>query len=482
MWKLAKVALILLGCLLTLAVLALLGANLYVQSSLSQEKLEAQLGKALRVPVKISSTTVSPWDGLTIRGIAVAQTDGPGDFLQAQEMKAHFLFWPILHRQIIVKDLVLSQPQIEWHQTEKGRWRLPEAAPTPAQTPVPENSAAPRPSAEPTFAGSPTPKPAKTPKASKAPKAERPHFSLQLQHLIVQNGSFHFFDKHGMPLAAFDEVGLDCPNPNPESGETQGTVRIGSANLQQRLFLSNIVTPLLYKKGRVILRGLKADLAGGTLDGLFRINPSVPESPFRTKVVFSGIDIHRLVAESGGAPVEFQGKLSGWVAIDGQSAHAKETLAGGGQLILSGGQVKNYSLLQTIGTALGIEELAEMNLSQAQADFRLGQKRVWLDSLLLESQNLRLLVWGRAKYTGGLDLKAQLAVNPKIQKQLPDFVIKNFHPLPNSDLMAIDFTITGNFKSPRTDLIEKAVGKQFEKTAGKALDILRGFLGGGKGN
>ena len=474
MWKPAKLALIITSSLLVLALLLLFGANLYIQSSLSQGKLEAQLLRATHLPVKITSTTVSPWDGLTIRGIAIPQQNGAGNFLQAEELKASLKLWPILHHQLIIKDLVFSHPQVEWKQTEKGRWVLPvqKASPTPAPSVAPGES----PSASPA-AASPSPM---IVQAGKEKKAERPHFSVQIKHFSVDEGYFHFYDKDGMPQAFFDQVSVDSPNPLPVDGPTKGTVHIGSASIQQRVFFQGIETPFRYRDGRVNLDAMQAGLAGGTLNGKFHIDPTTPDSPFNTKVVFDGVDVHRLIAEAGGAPVECQGKLGGWFQAAGSSAQAKDTIQGGGQLILSGGQMKNYTFLQTIGQALGIDELSVMNLTQAQANFRLGAKRVWVDSLFLQSQNLRLLVWGKAKYNGSLDLQAQLALNPKVQHQLPGFILKNFQPVPNTDLVAIDFTITGSYRAPRTDLLKKALGSQFEKGQ-KALDILRGFLGG-KGN
>ncbi|MGC3990026.1 MAG: AsmA-like C-terminal region-containing protein [Chthoniobacteraceae bacterium] len=472
--KSAKLALIIPASLLVLALLLLFGANLYIQSSLSQGKLEAQLQRALHLPVKITSTTVSPWDGLTIRGIAIPQQDGVGNFLQADELKASLKLWPILHRQLIIKDLVFSHPQVEWKQTEKGRWVLPVQKATP--TPAPSASPAEAPSASPAAPASSS----VIVQSGKEKKAERPHFSVQIKHFSTEDGYFHFYDKDGMPQAFFDQVAVDSPNPLPVDGPTKGTVHIGSASIQQRVFFQEIETPFRYREGRVNLNELQARLAGGTLKGDFHIDPTTADSPFNTRVVFDGLDVHRLIAEAGGAPVECQGKLGGWFQAAGNSAHAKETIMGGGQLILSGGQVKNYTLLQTIGQALGIDELSVMNLTQAQANFRLAAKRVWIDSLLLQSQNLRLIVWGKAKYNGSLDLQAQLALNPKVQHQLPGFILKNFHPVPNTDLAAIDFTVTGSYRAPRTDLLKKALGSQFEKGQ-KALDLLRGFLGG-KGN
>jgi len=478
-WKPAKIALIVFSCLLLLALIALFGANLYIQSSLSQGRLESQLSRALRMPVKITSTTVSPWDGITVRGIAVPQAQGAGNFLQAGELKAHFLLWPILRRQIIVKDLVLSDPQVLWFQNEKGSWRIPQQKIAESSEKEKGEAAQPLPAASPEKEASKK-SPVATPKiAEKSP--ERSHFSVQLRHATVQNGSFRFYDKQGEGLAFFDQVTLDCPNPLGDNGNVEGNVEIGSASVQQQFFFSALSTPFQYKKGKVILDGFKGMIADGSLNGNFRINPTVANAPFRSKVTFENVDIRKLVDAMGGSPMEIQGHLQGWAQATAASAHIKESIVGQGQLILTDGQIKSYSVLVTLANALGIEELALMNLKQAQADFRVEQQRIMVDSLFLQSQNLRLILWGVVKFNGKMNLNAQLAINPKISHQLPEFMVKNFKPVPGTDLVSVDFHVTGPYKSPRTDLLEKVVGKDLEKSANKAIDLLRGFFRG-KGN
>ena len=64
--KLSKAILLALGALLVLAVFGLVCVNLYIQSPRAQEQIEEQLSRALRMPLKITNTSLSPWSGLQI--------------------------------------------------------------------------------------------------------------------------------------------------------------------------------------------------------------------------------------------------------------------------------------------------------------------------------------------------------------------------------------------------------------------------------
>src|SRR2546430_7470565 len=69
---------------------SLLGANLYVQSQATQERIQQELSQRLKMPLQIQRISVTPWGGLKLSGITIPQSNDAHapPFLQAR----HFNF------------------------------------------------------------------------------------------------------------------------------------------------------------------------------------------------------------------------------------------------------------------------------------------------------------------------------------------------------------------------------------------------------
>jgi hypothetical protein len=158
--------------------------------------------------------------------------------------------------------------------------------------------------------------------------------------------------------------------------------------------------------------------------------------------------------------------------------HAKEdSLAGRGEVVLHNGLMEQYPLLKMIGEALQIEELSRLDLQQAQLDFRLGENKAHIESLVLESPNVSLTAKGATDLDGNhLDLAASLAIDSKVSRQLPGWVEGNFEPVPGNDRRMIHFGVSGSVQKPKTDLMRVMVGQKIEKPV---IELLR-YLNGGK--
>src|ERR1700756_5077008 len=94
------------GALIGLAVVVLIGVNLYVQSQGAQAKIQQELSRSLGVPLKIRSTSVTPWGGLELSGITIPQTlsGGPKHFLQAKTFRLRVRFLSLFARRLVIKE------------------------------------------------------------------------------------------------------------------------------------------------------------------------------------------------------------------------------------------------------------------------------------------------------------------------------------------------------------------------------------------
>jgi len=476
--KVVRTFLIVLGGLVGIVGIGILAANLYIQSKPTQSKIERKLSETLHMPLEIQRTSLTPWGGLSITGITVPQSqpDNPNNFLEAQECSIHFQLLPLFQRKLVIDRVLIDAPKVAWVQNANGRWVFPEAAPAAASEPAP---VPPTPGETP----SPEPQPSPAPEASASPAPELPvesvkPFEVIMSRLKIRNGSFDFLDAKGRRVAMFTNVNVKVPSATPDL--FNGTATCEKISFRDRMFAGELKTHFSYSRERLALSGLKVGIAEGSVTGDAVIKTSEPKSPFSADVKFEKVDINRLISEAGGPWNQAGGALSGYLDIYGQTGNAA-SINGSGQLVLSNGQLNQYEIFQMLGKILQIEELLQLNLEQASASWRIENGVILVDQLILKSANLRLTAHGTVQPDGRLDLDANLAINKKISRQLPDFIEENFIPVENSDLRSLDFKIYGTASRPRTDLESRVLGKDIEKKIGKkAVDFLNNFIGGKK--
>jgi len=205
------------------------------------------------------------------------------------------------------------------------------------------------------------------------------------------------------------------------------------------------------------------------------MQPETEDSPFSASVTFRNVQADQIVTDAGGPKGMVQGKLEGEFQSSGKTADP-DALIGEGEIFLRDGRVQQYSLLVAIGQILQIEELTELRLEQAQAKYHVSPGLVTIDELILRSPNVRLSASGTITFDGKLKLDSQLAINEKIRGQLFRAIRDNFQPINDSGYFALNFQVGGSVDRPRTNLMDKLVGRDL-KDLGNAINSL---FGGGK--
>src|SRR2546430_10135452 len=122
---------------------SLLGANLYVQSQATQERIQQELSQRLKMPLQIQRISVTPWGGLKLSGITIPQSNDlhAPPFLQAKHFQLRVQLRSIFWRPLIIKEVALIAPAVIWPQNESGEWRGP-VTETPSQTQKQDEEAA----------------------------------------------------------------------------------------------------------------------------------------------------------------------------------------------------------------------------------------------------------------------------------------------------------------------------------------------------
>ena len=444
----SKAILIGVAALIGLAGVLLLALNLYLQSPGTQARIQQELSEALKLPLVITNTTIAPWSDLRINGITVpAET---GNFLEASSFTARFQLLPLLRKRLIIYDMRFENPHIHWVQNEKGKWVMPRLAKAPREASEDD------------------------PPESEKPKAggKKNDFEVVLDGFKVHRGSIEFIDNDGKRVAHFTDVDLDYTVISEE--RLEGVARIGRVNYADALFFENVRAPFAYREMEFSLPHIEGTLGGGHVTGSFRLQPAEAKSPFEARLELAGVDLAQITTAAGWASGRASGTLAGTIALHGPGRQMKKA-EGEGRLTLTNGVIRQMDLLQTLGEVLQFEELILLRLKNASADFHVGDEKVHIDQLLLESPDLKLTATGTARFNRKLELDARLAVDETMLKRRAPFVRNLFASTDEAGQHAIDFKVAGTYDRPTTDLAEKLLGKtlgdQFENVVSRLFGL-----------
>jgi AsmA-like protein len=477
--KLRRVPLIALAAVIALGAILLIGVNLYVQSQGTHAKIQQELSRRLGAKLGIRSMSVTPWGGLELSGITIAQTSpvGPRHFLEAKTFRLRIRFLSLFSRRLVIKEVALINPNVVWPQDVEGKWKLPSsretqtAASTVSQPELESESA--RTSQTQTAPAAKTPANLPSfPQATVVDQPKEPRLAMppEVRRVSIRNGNFSFLDHAGRLLASFS--GVNFGTSIRSALALHGDAKVTRISLQDRFFLEQLRSPMRYEPDVLELSKISARAANGEINGYFAMQPEAEDSPFTTSVKFRDVLADQIIANAGGPKGMVQGKLEGSFQASGKTADP-EALVGSGEISLRDGRVRQYSLLVLLGELLQIEELRELHLEQAEARYHVSPGLVTIDELILRSPNVRLTASGTVAFDGKLKLDSQLAINDKIRGQLFKAIRQNFQPIDEPGYSAIDFRVGGTIDRPSTNLMDRLVGRDLSS-------MINSFFGGGK--
>jgi uncharacterized protein involved in outer membrane biogenesis len=437
--RLTKVLLTSVAALLTVVILLLVGLNLYIQSPGTQARLAEGLSQALRMPVRFITTSVSPAGRLRISGITVP--DGDRNFLEAREFTARFRPTALLRRRLEISQMTLERPRIVWKQNAKGHWVVPQAL----------AASAPASRSAPSLAG------LTTPAAKKSAGLE-----VVVESFQIRDGSAELLNKENNTVANL--LGVTITYSTLTAERMAGTVQVASATWmdpdrpERQLRFENVRTPFTYAGQEVALPTLAATLAAGGVSGSFKLKLDGAKAPFSLALEFRDVQAGALSTQIESALGEASGAIDGSLTLAGSSREIVRA-EGAGRLHIRDGRFQRLELFEAIGEVLQIKELSDLKLNDGHTDFRISEQRAWIDELSLEAANLRLSAKGHVKFEGKIQLNSQLSIDESLRKHLPGLLRGNFDAV-GEKRYAIEFDITGKDFRPKTNLLDKVVGKK----------------------
>jgi type II secretion system protein N len=485
--KLSRVLLLLLGGILGLAVLILIGVNMYVQSQGTQARIQHELSQRLGTTLQVRRISVTPWGGLKLSGITIPQSQ-PGvssDFLTAKTFRLRIKFGSLFAQRLVIKEISLINPDVMWAQNADGKWRVPSMPLAPGTTDPPPARTEPEGPLTAPATTAPPPALAKNEQASEVSpviEPERPGpiesgrhaaFTPEFQRVNLVHGRFRFLDEKLKSVATFDDVRFRSGFRT--ATDLRGNISIEKTSLRDRFFLENLQSPLSYAPDELDFSRITARAGGGEITGRFTLLPQTEDSPFTVSIKFHDVQADRIVTDAGGVRGMITGRLEGYLNASGTTAH-ENALAGAGEIILRDGRVQQYSLLVALGQLLQIDELQKLQFDQAQVKYHLSPGVVTIDELLFRSRNIRLSATGTVSFEGKLHLESQLAVNEKMRSQLFRAIRENFQPIDEPGYTAVSFQVSGTVGRPKTNLMDKLIGRDLKDLS----SVISSLIGSGK--
>lgn len=453
--KFAKYILIAAGAFLLVYLLAVLGLNIYLQSEGLQKRIQAAAESAAGSPVRIQGTHYAPWSGFSISGVSINGKSQPGQppFLEASAVSFRFSLLALLQGKLLVSEVVVTDPSVVslGVRPEPAPARgEPEPKPSPS-TVLPTEVTAPGPGIS--VAG-PSPLPASPPS------------QVEVKRIRVLNGKASFFDSKGALALTLTEVEM--------SGEIlpdrsiAGTYRVAGTSVGAFVHPDNVKGSFLWKNGRLTLPDLHADWAGGQLTGSLETGP---DRGFSVVVAAEGVLIKKLAADAGIDGEGSRGSLFSKGNLSG-IAGKPETFAGKVDISLQQARFQPLDFIRQIGELMRIQELQMFELKTAEAGLKIHDKKVTVENLVLQSENLVMDAKGPVGFDGKMKLQARLHLNERLRKDLSGLLANNFKESEREGYQQMPFSITGTTSRPKTDLLDKLTGFRLGEDVGGLIKNL----------
>ena len=228
--------------------------------------------------------------------------------------------WPLLHRQIVIKSVVLEQPVINLVSDPDGPWNF-------------ENPAA----------------------------KDRPNsfligvialVTIKRGHLIVSNllpsdaAGPVFFEAHEIS-SELKNVNADAiVDPASTTLDGQGTLKAALLRFGS-IEAKNLSSDIRLQARQVFFTDVKAETYGGNTKGELTIKLSGKNPSFKTDAKMQGIDVAQFLSAFRNARGKMTGRMDGELQIAGEiehSVHPLEKLHGTGHLTVRDGQVPSLKL------------------------------------------------------------------------------------------------------------------------------------------
>ena len=367
MKRFGKVILISLSTVVVLFVAGIWMLNRWLESPAMRLRIERELSKAVRVPLKFSALSISPWGGISAAGVTVPAAKG--NFFEASKFTADYSLPSLLRGRLVFSEITVDGPKFVLTQSADGKWEAP-SLPADLQA---ELDAKKKPKVPKTKADKSVPS---TPKPSPAPKPKS-NGDVVVAKLTISGGAAELYDHTGAPFATLSDIRLFLPGITGD--KIEGMLSVGYVVLYGKLAMRDLRVGVSHSEQKgFICPNYSAVVGGGKISGGFATLPERETElglPYSAKLVATDVDIVRACTEASAEPPNLTGTLSGNVTVKGVG-DLKRELKAKGDITLKKGTFRELEMIRQLGEFLSLEDVAKFGIDEASLSFELAMERI----------------------------------------------------------------------------------------------------------
>jgi len=243
-----------------------------------------------------------------------------GYVVQVARIDAELSVGALLHRQVVIKSLVLEDPILNMTSDPDGPWNFenPQAKDSVSTMPLGVIS-----------------------------KVQINRGQLVASNLLPSDAAGPiFFEAHEI-YCVLEQVNLvGIINPSSSSMDGQGNLKAGLLRFGS-VEVRNLESKFTLESRRVSFEDVKAEVYGGKAVGDLVFDLSRKNASFKANARFSGLNVAQLLAAFPSGGGRMTGKMEGDVKLAGEIEHTPRPLAGihgGGRITVRNGQVPSLKL------------------------------------------------------------------------------------------------------------------------------------------
>ncbi|MCG2678212.1 AsmA family protein, partial [bacterium] len=481
----------------------------------------AKAKSALGREVTIERVRIVLLRGIRLDKVTVANKEGfaKEPLFEGKRVVVKYELLPLLHRELVIKKVVLLEPKILLERNRDGVWNFSGIATTEGTEKVsPEGQAygAGRWESEQVSgetekringstsqrAISFAPQAYAATKEGKAKKG----LTLTISQVVIKKGEVSLEDRSKAALKSL-KTGIDLnssievnPAPTSRGGMKEGFTSKGRINLndltaqmnpptKKPLKVSKLEIPYEFKDNLLTIESLKVSTCRGELKAEAKIDLKKTEYDLKTKI--EKMEINDLLSFLTTTKDMVYGTLATDLEIKakGKEKSLMNNAKGKGFINLTEGRISGLPLqkkfLRFLSTLLPIPSLVEIPYNSLRGHFDLTKGEVTTEDFNLNSDLMKISAQGIYSLLGSLDFDITLKTTPKLIKS-SDVPVQLRDEEGNASL---PFELKGTIQDPKFQpkweklikkAIEKTVGEELEKALGKeeaeaAKEVIKGL-------
>jgi uncharacterized protein involved in outer membrane biogenesis len=244
----------------------------------------------------------------------------PGYIVKVARIHAELSVVALLHRQVVIKSLVLEDPIMNLTSDPDGPWNFENPQAKVSVSPLPLGVIS---------------------------RVQIKRGQLIASNLLPSDAAGPIFFEAREISGEMEQVNLiGIINPSSSSMDGQGSLKVGLTRFGP-VEVRNLESKLRLEARRAFFTDAKAELYGGSAAGDLIFDLSGKNISFKTNARFSGINVAQLLAAFPSGGGQMTGKMEGDVKLAGEIAHSLRPLAGvhgDGHVAVRNGQVPSLKL------------------------------------------------------------------------------------------------------------------------------------------